>query len=46
LHDKAHHDHSEQFRLLVDAVQDYAIFMLNPQGNVSSWNSGGERIKG
>jgi PAS domain S-box-containing protein len=37
---------AEQFRLLVDAVQDYAIFMLDPQGNVASWNSGGERIKG
>jgi PAS domain S-box-containing protein len=34
------------FRLLVEAVQDYAIFMLNPEGNVSSWNIGAERIKG
>jgi PAS domain S-box-containing protein len=42
----ANHEHSEQFRLLVDAVQDYAIFMLDPHGNVASWNSGGERIKG
>jgi len=37
---------ADQFRLLVDAVQDYAIFMLDPQRNVASWNSGGERIKG
>ena len=34
------------FRLLVEAVQDYAIFILNPEGNVSSWNVGAERIKG
>ena len=31
---------------VVDAVQDYAIFMLDPKGHVASWNSGGERIKG
>jgi PAS domain S-box-containing protein len=36
----------ERFRLLVDAVQDYAIFMLDPKGNVTSWNSGAERLKG
>ena len=35
----------EQFRLLVSAVQDYAIFMLDPQGNVSTWNLGAARIK-
>jgi PAS domain S-box-containing protein len=35
----------ELFRLLVEAVQDYAIFMLDPAGNVSSWNAGAERIK-
>ncbi|MGH9546146.1 MAG: MEDS domain-containing protein [Terriglobales bacterium] len=34
------------FRVLVEAVQDYAIFMLNPEGRVSSWNIGAERIKG
>jgi PAS domain S-box-containing protein len=34
-----------QFRLLVEAVQDYAIFMLDPAGNVASWNAGAERIK-
>lgn len=39
--------HSEErFRRLVDAVQDYAIFMLDVQGYVSSWNTGAERIKG
>jgi PAS domain S-box-containing protein len=36
----------ERFRLLVDAVQDYAIFMLDVEGYVSSWNTGAARIKG
>ena len=34
------------FRLLVDGVADYAIYMLDPQGRVTNWNSGAERIKG
>ena len=36
----------ERFRLLVDSVKDYAIFMLDPQGFVVSWNPGAARIKG
>ena len=36
----------ERFRLLVEAVRDYAIFMLDPDGKVISWNAGAERIKG
>lgn len=36
----------ERFRLLVDAVEDYAIFLLDPQGLISSWNAGAQRIKG
>ncbi|HEX9485713.1 MAG TPA: PAS domain S-box protein [Gemmatimonadales bacterium] len=36
----------ETFRLLVEGVQDYAIFMLDGAGRVSTWNSGAERIKG
>ncbi|RXT25354.1 hybrid sensor histidine kinase/response regulator [Rhizobium leguminosarum] len=36
----------EQFRRLVQGVSDYAIYMLDPDGNVSSWNFGAERIKG
>jgi PAS domain S-box-containing protein len=36
----------EQFRLLVQGVTDYAIYMLDPTGHVSSWNAGAERIKG
>jgi PAS domain S-box-containing protein len=37
---------AEQFRLLVEAVRDYAIFLLDPDGRVVSWNAGAERIKG
>jgi PAS domain S-box-containing protein len=36
----------ERFRLLVEGVVDYAIFMLDPAGIVSSWNAGAEQIKG
>ena len=35
-----------QFALLVQSVTDYAIYMLDPEGMVSSWNAGAERIKG
>jgi PAS domain S-box-containing protein len=35
-----------RFKLLVEAVQDYAIFMLDPEGRVSSWNAGAQRSKG
>jgi PAS domain S-box-containing protein len=36
----------ENYRLLLDGVQDYAIFRLDPHGRVVSWNAGAERIKG
>ena len=36
----------EQFRLLVQGVTDYAIFMLDRQGRVTNWNAGAQRIKG
>src|SRR5439155_182618 len=36
----------ERFRLLVDGVKDYAIFLMDPAGNVTSWNQGAQRIKG
>jgi PAS domain S-box-containing protein len=36
----------ERFRLLVDSVEDYAIVLLDPAGNVVTWNVGAERIKG
>jgi PAS domain S-box-containing protein len=34
------------FRLLVEAVADYALFMLDPTGTITSWNTGAQRIKG
>ena len=34
------------FRLLVSGITDYAIYMLDPDGNITNWNAGGERIKG
>lgn len=37
---------AEQFRLLVQQVREYAIFLLDPEGRVASWNDGAERIKG
>ncbi len=39
-------DSEERFRLLVEGVRDYAIFMLDPQGHVLTWNAGAERFKG
>lgn len=36
----------ERFRLLVDSVRDYAIFMLDPEGHVLTWNAGAERFNG
>ena len=36
----------ERFRLLVSGVKDYAIFMLDPDGRVATWNAGAERFKG
>ncbi len=40
------HSYERQFRLMVEAVADYAIFMLDPDGQVVSWNQGARRIKG
>ena len=36
----------ERFRLLVQSVTDYAIYMLDPEGRVTNWNTGAQRIKG
>ncbi|WP_257453721.1 sensor histidine kinase [Archangium lipolyticum] len=36
----------ERFRLLVSSIKDYAIFMLDPEGRVESWNPGAQRLKG
>src|SRR2546425_9938881 len=40
------YDTAEQFHILVDSVKDYAIYLLNPNGNVITWNTGAEKIKG
>jgi PAS domain S-box-containing protein len=45
-HEEALVQSEEQLRLLVGAVQDYALFMLSPQGEVLTWNAGAERITG
>ncbi|KAL1608466.1 hypothetical protein SLS60_003408 [Paraconiothyrium brasiliense] len=37
---------NETFKILVDTVKDYAIFMLDPQGNVATWNAGAQAFKG
>src|SRR3954463_286348 len=36
----------ERLRLMIESVQDYAIYMLDPEGMITSWNTGAERIKG
>jgi PAS domain S-box-containing protein len=45
-HEAALRESEERFRLLVEGVQEYAIFMLDPEGHVASWNRGAEMIKG
>jgi PAS domain-containing protein len=37
---------NEQYRMLLDGIQHYAIFGMDPQGQIVSWNAGAERIKG
>ncbi len=44
--EEALRESEERFRLLVEGVKDYAIFMLDPEGRVTTWNEGAERIKG
>lgn len=44
--EEALRESEERFRLMVEAVKDYAIFMLDPSGNVATWNDGAERING
>jgi PAS domain S-box-containing protein len=45
-HEEALRRSEERFRLLVEGVRDYAIFMLDPTGAVQTWNSGAELING
>src|SRR5690348_16608795 len=42
----ARREAEERFRLLVQSVQDYAIFLLDPQGRITHWNEGAARVKG
>jgi PAS domain S-box-containing protein len=44
--DSSSHMAEGRYHLLVDAITDYAIYMLDPNGIISSWNSGAERLKG
>ena len=44
--EQALQESEERYRLLLAEVKDYAIFMIDPQGQVVSWNAGAERIKG
>lgn len=43
--EQALRESDERFRLLLEGVQDYAIFILDPEGHVSTWNSGAKKIK-
>ncbi len=43
---KKFRDREEHFLQLISGIKDYAIFMLNPQGRIMTWNPGAERIKG
>jgi PAS domain S-box-containing protein len=44
--EEALRESEERFRMLVEGVRDYAIFMLDPTGHVTTWNAGAERING
>lgn len=44
--EEARRESEENFRLMVSEVKDYAIFMLDPEGRISSWNEGAQYIKG
>ncbi|MDI3282327.1 PAS domain S-box protein [Polyangium sp. 15x6] len=44
--ERALREGEERYRLLVESVRDYAIYMLDPEGRVESWNAGAERFKG
>ena len=44
--ERAKRQAAEEFKILIDGVRDYAIFMLDESGRVTTWNSGAERLKG
>src|SRR5271168_220380 len=44
--EEALRESEERYRMLLDGVEVYAIFMMDPQGRILSWNAGAERIKG
>ena len=44
--EEALRESEERFRLIVQGIRDYAIFMLDPLGNIATWNEGAERLKG
>jgi len=46
LAEEALRESEQRFRLLVHGVRDYAIFMLDPTGHITTWNTGAQRIKG
>ena len=46
LGDYALRESEERYRMLLDGIKNYAIFMMDTQGRVLSWNAGAERIKG
>src|ERR1035438_10434879 len=39
-------NNDQQLRSIIESVGDYAIYLLDPEGHVATWNPGGERIKG
>lgn len=40
------HANEQAFRLLVESVREYSIYLIDPSGNIASWNNGARRIKG